>query len=289
MPISVLIDTCVWLELAKDHREQPVIGALEDLVKDHEVELIVPELVLGEFARARSLGRILGAPPRRRLGRSLLERLRRRAERLTGNIVVEINPPGAGINKGVQGVIARDAAGARWILHRGRLPVPRLGITKSMFDAVTTSLRIPVGFSDESTERCYFVTPLDEGGDELRKGVAAYVAECARVRLHYTAEPAAAGQEAGVLAAEGPFDESRGSHVVGPQDAKVVQRRHADVFHALRAEIERRGITHSNARVGRHGSDLRTVSASPVLFERRAPGDKERRGVPGRPRRAWRI
>ncbi|MGP9820386.1 PIN domain-containing protein [Salinarimonas sp. NSM] len=50
----MLIDTCVWLELAKDHREQPVIGALQYLVRDQEVELIVPELVREEFARNKA-------------------------------------------------------------------------------------------------------------------------------------------------------------------------------------------------------------------------------------------
>ncbi len=33
MTLKLLVDTCVWLDLAKDYREQPVIGAIEDLLK----------------------------------------------------------------------------------------------------------------------------------------------------------------------------------------------------------------------------------------------------------------
>lgn len=49
--MRLLIDTCVWLELAKDHRLQPLLTALENLVKDGEVSLIVPRLVIDEFVR----------------------------------------------------------------------------------------------------------------------------------------------------------------------------------------------------------------------------------------------
>lgn len=57
MPIRLFVDTCVWLDLAKDFREQPVIGALEDLVNSGEVELVVPQQVLDEFDRNK--GRII--------------------------------------------------------------------------------------------------------------------------------------------------------------------------------------------------------------------------------------
>lgn len=49
--LRVLIDTCVWLDLAKDYRNQPVIAALEDILSHGDVELIVPQVVLAEFAR----------------------------------------------------------------------------------------------------------------------------------------------------------------------------------------------------------------------------------------------
>jgi hypothetical protein len=49
--LGILIDTCVWLDLAKDYRNQPVIAALEDILNHGDVELIVPQVVLDEFAR----------------------------------------------------------------------------------------------------------------------------------------------------------------------------------------------------------------------------------------------
>ena len=41
---NVLIDTCVWLDLAKDTRQAPVIGAVEEMVKRKLISLIVPRL-----------------------------------------------------------------------------------------------------------------------------------------------------------------------------------------------------------------------------------------------------
>lgn len=58
MAIRLLVDTCVWLDLAKDYRERPVISALEDLVASGEIELIVPQQVLDEFDRNKA--RIVG-------------------------------------------------------------------------------------------------------------------------------------------------------------------------------------------------------------------------------------
>lgn len=49
----LLIDTCVWLDLAKDHRELPIINALEELVLIGTIKLVVPEIVITEFTRNR--------------------------------------------------------------------------------------------------------------------------------------------------------------------------------------------------------------------------------------------
>jgi hypothetical protein len=35
-PFTVLVDTCVWLDLARDYREQPVIAALEDTLSPRQ-------------------------------------------------------------------------------------------------------------------------------------------------------------------------------------------------------------------------------------------------------------
>jgi hypothetical protein len=51
MALKLLLDTCVWLNLVKDYRHQPVISALEDLIAAGEIELLIPQVVLDEFAR----------------------------------------------------------------------------------------------------------------------------------------------------------------------------------------------------------------------------------------------
>lgn len=51
MTCKLLVDTCVWLDLAKDYRQQPVIAALEDLATAGEIQLLVPQVVLKEFER----------------------------------------------------------------------------------------------------------------------------------------------------------------------------------------------------------------------------------------------
>jgi PIN domain len=50
----ILIDTCVWLDLAKDYRQRSLLGALEKLVRHGEVSLIVPHVVTDEVARNKS-------------------------------------------------------------------------------------------------------------------------------------------------------------------------------------------------------------------------------------------
>jgi len=54
MIFKILVDTCVWLDLSKDYRDQPVISVLEDLVNNNVVELVVPQIVLDEFERNKT-------------------------------------------------------------------------------------------------------------------------------------------------------------------------------------------------------------------------------------------
>lgn len=51
MKFQLLLDTCVWLDLAKNPADEPIISALEELVETGKIELIVPDLVKAEFAR----------------------------------------------------------------------------------------------------------------------------------------------------------------------------------------------------------------------------------------------
>ncbi|GGI33045.1 PIN domain-containing protein [Bradyrhizobium guangdongense] len=49
--LKLLIDTCVWLDMAKDYRHQPTLAALEQLIEAGEVSLILPQQSVVEFAR----------------------------------------------------------------------------------------------------------------------------------------------------------------------------------------------------------------------------------------------
>jgi hypothetical protein len=50
---KILIDTCVWLDLAKDLRQTPVLSVVEELIRLRLIDLIVPRIVIEEFQRNR--------------------------------------------------------------------------------------------------------------------------------------------------------------------------------------------------------------------------------------------
>jgi PIN domain-containing protein len=68
-----MIDTCVWLELAKDYNQKSLVKALETLVARGEIQLIVPEIVVTELERNKA--RIVEES-----GRSLTAALKRARE-----------------------------------------------------------------------------------------------------------------------------------------------------------------------------------------------------------------
>ena len=49
--VKILIDTCVWLDIAKDHKQQAIISVLDELINDKTVELIMPQIIVDEFER----------------------------------------------------------------------------------------------------------------------------------------------------------------------------------------------------------------------------------------------
>ncbi|OGO81354.1 MAG: hypothetical protein A2Y21_07530 [Clostridiales bacterium GWC2_40_7] len=51
---KILIDTCVWLDLAKDYQQQTILMAPEQLIQQGDVELILPRTIVDEFARNKS-------------------------------------------------------------------------------------------------------------------------------------------------------------------------------------------------------------------------------------------
>ena len=50
----VLIDTCVWLDAAKDYQQQTILTALEESVRNGDIVLILPRIVVDEFARNKA-------------------------------------------------------------------------------------------------------------------------------------------------------------------------------------------------------------------------------------------
>ncbi|MDD9981511.1 MAG: PIN domain-containing protein [Gammaproteobacteria bacterium] len=53
MSTKLLIDTSVWLDLAKDYRLSAVLTGIEELLNSGTIELIMPRIVIDEFARNR--------------------------------------------------------------------------------------------------------------------------------------------------------------------------------------------------------------------------------------------
>lgn len=69
-PVFLVIDTCVWLDLAKDYSQQPLLSALEEMVRMGHVSLVMPKLVVEEFKRNKERvvedsGRSIGGTVRR--------------------------------------------------------------------------------------------------------------------------------------------------------------------------------------------------------------------------------
>jgi hypothetical protein len=50
---NVLIDTSVWLDLAEDQNQTPLLSVVEDLIKDGLMTIIVPSTVVTEFRKNR--------------------------------------------------------------------------------------------------------------------------------------------------------------------------------------------------------------------------------------------
>jgi hypothetical protein len=51
---NVFIDTCVWLDLAQDPKQTPLLLVVEKMVKQGLVRLVVPRVVVDEFKRNRT-------------------------------------------------------------------------------------------------------------------------------------------------------------------------------------------------------------------------------------------
>lgn len=69
-PVRLLLDTCVWLDLAGNNSNEPLLGALETLYRQHVIDIVVPQTVRDEFANNKD--RVI-----RESGRSLAGVLKR--------------------------------------------------------------------------------------------------------------------------------------------------------------------------------------------------------------------
>ena len=188
--------------------------------------------------------------------------------RLRRNIVVEINPPPAFRYGNMQGVIATDSAGTRYLLHKGQLRIPNRHISAEDFARVTSYESHSVHYSDDHIVNCYAVANIDAASDELQRQVALFVGECERIRRHYGAGRRDPKGDSRAEEAEKNSPELTGTYYVGPQDPKTVERRHGNVWHALTAALDKLGSKHTNQRVAGWGPDLRTFDSSlPLLFE----------------------
>lgn len=190
----------------------------------------------------------------------------RSANRFRETMIVEINPPIEG-KRHVQGVVATDSEGRRWILHYGRLHPKGARVKEEMFDAVYDGQRTTVRFSDGDTREYHPVACLDGKASDLQYDISEFVGACQIIRTYYTQGVAAAALEKQVEEAERGRPESDEPYTRGAQDAQVIERKHGKVWKALSAYLKRLSIQHNNDRVGRWGPDLVTLEAPHILFE----------------------
>ncbi|CAN5608124.1 hypothetical protein BH10BAC2_BH10BAC2_05360 [soil metagenome] len=47
--IKILIDTCVWIDLAKDYQQRQLLNVLEELTQRQEILLIAARIIIDEF------------------------------------------------------------------------------------------------------------------------------------------------------------------------------------------------------------------------------------------------
>ena len=73
--LHLLVDTCVWLDVAKDYRQRATIGALQQMIDSGAIKLLVPRQMTDEFSRNKE--RII-----KEAGKSLSSTFRRVKEAL---------------------------------------------------------------------------------------------------------------------------------------------------------------------------------------------------------------
>ncbi|ASY58304.1 hypothetical protein [Sinorhizobium sp. CCBAU 05631] len=185
--------------------------------------------------------------------------------RTTRNLIVEVNPPDGGKPGRWQGLVAKGSDGDIWLLHSGEMNVHRKRVQLRDHLAEGQLPQMLVRFSDGTLEPYFPVARLNADPLGVVRQTKKFMDVCLQVRTTESgADPAfTKAQRKAHL-----FEESIGQSFVPPQDAKLIDREHADVWHALRRGLEKKGFKVSNERVGALGPDLFTIEHdTPYLFE----------------------
>lgn len=182
--------------------------------------------------------------------------------------IVEINLPYDGDNSDIQGIVAIDGDGDRWVLHHGRMHVVGKQLTHDDFAAVSGLSAVSVKFKSGEERRYFAVTNIDATAEMMRSRMRDFVRACERVKAHHTIGADAAEQQSRVDEWErGLFPETSGSTLIPAQPERQGRRWHGDVSNALVKELKQIGCQVANERVGIYGPDLYTACKIPKLFE----------------------
>lgn len=188
---------------------------------------------------------------------------------IRANGLVELNVPFIGNNPNVQGVVAVDPQGDRWLLHHGRLHPGTRRVSADEFGAVAgPAHEVLVDFKDGSARRYFRVADIDAEPMRMRAQLGDFLRLCERVRIHYTVGAAAAAMLDDIDQWERQlFPETSGAFVRPAQAEKIGERWHGDVVNQLASILEGKGLKVANQRIGRYGPDLYTACKTPKLFE----------------------
>lgn len=95
-------------------------------------------------------------------------------------LVCEINPPKAGINRRCAGLFARDADGAVWLTHSGKIGGGRKGIGKSAFLPTYRGARALVAWEDKPESEVIVIGRVDS--EKFARHIANFVREVERFK-----------------------------------------------------------------------------------------------------------
>lgn len=184
------------------------------------------------------------------------------------NMIVEINQPRSGIDTNLQAIFARDAKGATWLLHQGRMSVSGARITEEDFIVATGLKPTPVRFRDGTSVPYHKVANLDDAPNSIQDAMGAFIAMCARARAFKLAEGAPLPDLNPASEWEKGFNaEAVGTYILPPRGQRIVDKKHGKVHAALVSALEELGVRYSNDRVSQYGPDLFTLGDPKVLYE----------------------